>query len=118
ISLTVGTSSDEQITFKVLDTNNLTADNFGYVSFDFEILNYYSLGISVTIYNPETLDFELTEAEMILKGNGQEIFSETLEASINNFSEINEFSTYTIEIKKEGYADQIRELSIDQLKAL
>lgn len=48
ISLTVGASTDEQISLKVLDTNNLTAEDFGYTNFDYTILGKFTFVIDQT----------------------------------------------------------------------
>ena len=116
ISLTIGTSSDEQITFKVLDTNNLTADDFGYVSFDFEILNYYSLVISATIYNSETESFELSSGVINIKGDGNAIYSGSLNPEEESYPVLKGYTEYTIQVEKEGYETITRELTIEDIE--
>ena len=115
ISLTVGTSTDEQITFKVLDTNNLTADDFGYVSFDFEILNYYSLEMSATIYNSDTGSFEYTDGIFTVKGDGNEILSGSLNSQVDIYSILKGYTEYTIEIEKEGYITEMKDITGEEL---
>src|SRR5690606_2367069 len=115
ISLTIGTSSDEQITFKVLDTNNLTADDFGYVSFDFEILNYYSLEMSATIYNSDTGSFEYTDGVYTIKGDGENILSGSLNTQADTYSILKGYTEYTIEIEKEGYITEIKDFTGEEL---
>ena len=115
ISLTIGTSSDEQVTFKVLDTNNLTADDFGYVSFDFEILNYYSLEMSATIYNSDTGSFEYTDGVYTIKGDGENILSGSLNTQADTYSILKGYTEYTIEIEKEGYITEIKDFTGGEL---
>src|SRR5690606_6249495 len=65
-----------------------------------------------------TLGFELTEATMVLKGDGTELFTKILGAEVNYYLILGNYNTYTIEISKEGFTTISKDFSAEEINEL
>ena len=118
VSFTVSPDLVENVNLEVVGTENATPEDFGYASFNFTVVGDGTFGVSASIYNPETLGFELTEATMVLKGDGTELLTKILGAEVNYYLILGDYNTYTIEISKEGFTTISKDFSAEEINEL
>ncbi len=115
-SFSVQKDSVTQLAPETISTESSTPKAFGYTTFRLNVIEVATFQIATFAYNESTKSFELTSANVsVFSGNElltqQDIDAET---SIIPVPEVD--STFTIEVRKEGYKTFFKTLSEEELK--
>lgn len=102
---------------EVLSTKDSRPEDFGYLTFTFNIVKTIDFLVSVFIYNPDIQNFELTSTLIKVTGNEPSFFSDSLKAITNKVTVRDGSSEYLIEIFKNYYESYRKTFTADSLKA-
>jgi len=91
-------------------------EDFGYVSFGFEINDLISFYLGVLVYNNAVKNYEMTDAELVITHNTDTLYNNYIEAVTNNISVRNIYNNYEINIFKPGYYPYNELFTGDSLK--
>jgi hypothetical protein len=95
-----------------------SANDFGYTTFSFNIIETFAFNIGILAYDETTENFELTSAHLSIKSPDDEIlFNSDLADSTEQVPVKDGFSVYKLEISKAGYLSVEKVLTNDELKA-
>ncbi len=101
---------------EVLSTESLTPEDFGYVTFSFDVVETFDFLLSVFVYNETEQNFELTDAYLTVTAEGNAIYSDTL-AAITNQVKVNDgFDPYILTVEKENYNTYVDTFTNTELK--
>jgi hypothetical protein len=101
----------------VIDAIGQTALNFGYATFNFNIVETLGFLVAAFIYNEAIENFELTTAYIEVKLNNQTFYADNLNPATNQITVQDIESNYQILVSKENYQAVLKVLSRDELVA-
>ncbi len=106
LPLEFSVSKDEvkAISPEVLSVEGFTAEDFGYISFAFNVINTVKVLISALVFNPLILDYELTDATIVITNGTDELYNGSLAAATNTLTVRDGEDSYVVTISKDGYA--------------
>lgn len=93
----------QKVTPQVISTNGISAVNFGYSTFAFEIVATQNFMISVFAYDSLTENFELTNAKLDIAVGKEYVYQGTVGDSTNLIVIPNKETDFTITVSKQGY---------------
>lgn len=100
---------------EVISTEGCIPNDFGYLSFSFEVVDVFEFLIAVTVFNEAILNFELTDALLTIKGDGELIYQWPLEAITNMVTVRDGYDEYELTVSKDGYAPWVETYTNAQL---
>ncbi|WP_422361359.1 DNRLRE domain-containing protein [Reichenbachiella sp.] len=111
-------SKDEttKTTLEVVSTEEFSPSDFGYATFDFQIVDYSSFLIGVFTYNSQISNYELSEATLEVKANEVMLHTFSLEAITNEIQIVNSSENFKLIVTKPGYYTETLNLSFDELE--
>lgn len=94
------------------------AEDFGYTTFSFDVVETLSFQVAVFIYDATTANFELTSSTLtVLNANGAQYFSKDLPDSTSRIVVKSNSASYQLNFSKSGYQSQSINLTKEQLAA-
>ena len=104
---------------EVLRIDNSTPEDFGYVTFKFEIVETIDFRLAVSAYDEVSGGFLLTDATLEVSYDDSLIHTSQLTATTNRIyiHDLGESSTYLLTVKKSGYATLQKSLTKAELKS-
>lgn len=119
VPLSVQKDNVSNLKLEVVKVDNNVPEDFGYVSFKFDIIEAIDFMIAVSIYNTEKQGFELTESELEITYDSLSLYQEKIPALTNIIGIRNEgdSTVYELKVSKAGYKTQIKQLTLDELKS-
>ncbi|APD06651.1 hypothetical protein UJ101_01123 [Flavobacteriaceae bacterium UJ101] len=112
LSFNVNLDQVTQVLPEVLTVESTTAEQFGYATFGFNIIekpNQFSL-VAFDENN------EITTVNLTIKSNEEELFNQDLEAKTNLIDINSDYDSFQLIISKEGYETQTFNYTIEELK--
>ena len=101
---------------EVLDIKESTPEDFGYISFGFEINDLISFYLTVLVYNSLTENFDITDANLIITHSTDTLYNNQNEPEANNIVIRDIYSKYKIDIFKSGFKPYNELFTNDSLK--
>lgn len=103
---------------EVISTSFKTPEDFGYATFSFEKIDIMQFLISAFIYNEAITNFELKDAKMVIKVDGNVIYDGNIEAVTNHIMfRDNNYNNYDITVSKSGYKTVVNNYTSEELKS-
>jgi uncharacterized protein (TIGR02145 family) len=103
---------------QVVNVANKKAGDFGYLSFNFTVVETLDFNIAVFAFNTATASFDLIASEVTVKNGTTQMFKGTVPATIDAISILDEKAgTYTLEVAQTGYKTYTNTYTYDALKA-
>ena len=103
---------------QVVNVANKKAGDFGYLSFNFTVVETLDFNIAVFAFNTTTASFDLIASEVTVKNGTTQMFKGTVPAAIEAISILDEkVGTYTLEVAQTGYKTFTNTYTYDALKA-
>ena len=118
VELNVQKDQVSNLKLEVVKVDDSVPEDFGYVSFKFDIIETIDFLVAVSVYNSETQGFELTESALEVIYGSKSLYSETIPSLINHVIIKNEgdSTVYELKISKTGYKTQTKQFTNDELK--
>ena len=116
INISVNKDVTLKVTPEVVSAKTYSPADFGYTTYGLNIKETFYFLIGAFIYNSEIENLELTNASIIVKADGTEIYSGDLGAFTNTIVINDGYENYTITVSKEGYANQTEKYTAADLK--
>ncbi len=118
ISFRIGADETTKVVPEVIRTEDRPAEDFGYATFSFTVVDVFEFLLSVFVYDEESENFELTDADLALFVEDEKIHHQGLDAQTNGIA-LNsiDFEKIKLEITKEGYETYSGVFSMDSLKS-
>ncbi len=102
---------------QVVNVANKKAGDFGYLSFNFTVVETLDFNIAVFAFNTTTASFDLIASEVTVKNGTTQMFKGTVPANIEAISILDEKAgTYTLEVAQTGYKTYTNTYTYDALK--
>ncbi|MBN1184396.1 MAG: DNRLRE domain-containing protein [Bacteroidales bacterium] len=101
---------------EILSAEIGSPEDFGYVTFTFNVVETFDFLLSVFIYNPTIQNFELTSADINIEGNGEELYDHQIDPVTASITIKDNYPDYTLTIAKNGYQNYSYTFGIDSLK--
>lgn len=119
VGLSVQKDNVSNLKLEVVKVDNNVPEDFGYVSFKFDIIEAIDFMIAVSVYNSEKQGFELTESELEITYDSLSLYQEKIPALTNIIGIRNEgdSTVYELKVSKAGYKTQVKQLTLDELKS-
>lgn len=115
LSFNVVKDQTSKVTPEVLKVEGNSADEFGYATFNFDVVQTFTFSTGVMAYNWSTKNFELTEAHLQVKSGGSVLYDAGLPAATNGIRVKEGFDEYSITVTKDGYLDFEQTFTADSL---
>jgi Concanavalin A-like lectin/glucanases superfamily len=116
IDFSINKDETKKIVPEVLNTTNYTAEDFGYATFGFNIVETFNFKIGVFIYDESILNYKLTTADVKVFNNSDQLYSGSLVDSTNSIVMKDSSATYTLLVQKSGYNGSIKQYTNAELK--
>lgn len=117
INFTITKDQVSKVVPEVLSTDcQCLANDFGYSSFDFVIITPLCFLINVQVYNPVSGNWEITTADITVKGDLTNIYTGSVAAKTDSIKIRDNYTNYTLSISKTGYQTKDSILTSIQLK--
>lgn len=119
IELNIQKDQVSNLKLEVVKVDDSVPEDFGYISFKFDIIETIDFLIAVSVYNSEKQGFELTESVLEVTYNTKSLYSETIPSLTNHVIIKNEgdSTVYELKISKTGYMAQTKQFTLDELKS-
>lgn len=104
-----------KVTPEVIDIDEFTAEDFGYTTFSFGIVETLSFQLAVFTYNEATDNFELTSSHVSVATGEETLYNQDLPDSTIRVVVKDGFDMYTVHIDKPGYNSYDQSFSKDSL---
>lgn len=97
---------------------NLGEDSmeFGYTTFTFDVVKVFDFLVSVFTADDSSQNFMLTNAEIIVNKNDNNVYEGLLLPKTNKITLRDDYGIYNLLIRKNGYKDYILDLTLAELK--
>jgi len=103
---------------QVVSALTKTAGNFGYLTFNFAVVETLDFNLAVFAFNKTTVAYDLVTSDVTLKNGTTEMYKGTFPANIEAISIKDEKAgTYTLEVAKTGYKTYTGTYTYADLKA-
>jgi len=103
---------------QVVSTLTKTAANFGYLTFNFAVVETLDFNLAVFAFNKTTVAYDLVTSDVTLKNGTTEMYKGTFPNNIEAISIKDEKAgTYTLEVAKTGYKTYTGTYTYADLKA-
>ncbi|MDA3952818.1 MAG: LamG domain-containing protein [Bacteroidales bacterium] len=116
IEFVISKDDVKKVTPEVLTTYESSPDDFGYSTFGFENVEIFDFLVTVFKYNEAISNFELTEAEILVKSSETTLYNGTVGAITNKITVNDNYPNYELTIEKEGYYSYNGVFTSDSLK--
>jgi hypothetical protein len=101
---------------EVLSTSCICpAEDFGYSSFDFNVIEPLCFLMNVQVYNETTANWELTDAYVFVGGDSETIYSGAIEAKTDSVKVNDGFTEYKVSVYKNDFISKDTVLSKSEL---
>ena len=117
IDFSVTKDGTEQITPDVISTEDVSAADFGYSDFNFNIVETFDFLISVFYFDGNLQANELTTASLTVRGDGELLYDDALAAITNQVRIEDVFFNYEVTVTKADFVSQTITYSQAQMKA-
>lgn len=110
--------SKDQVTnvnVEVLENTGENPEEFGYSTFTFNVVDIFKFYVGVFTYSDSSHTYELTNSEIEIYKDSSKIYSGELLPITTSISLREEDGSYTIVIKKDGYEDFTKSLTLSEL---
>jgi hypothetical protein len=129
ISFTAQKDVTTKLVPEVVSTADSRPEDFGYVTFSFEISQTFDFLLGVFVYNDALQNYELTPASLAVLSDTDMVYSTQLTANSNINTVLSDtlgitnkitlperYNTYTIKISKPGYIDYSKTFTKEELR--
>jgi hypothetical protein len=116
ISFSVIKDQTTKLAPQVLKIDSFTPADFGYATFSFDVVKTFHFLLGVFIYNKDVMDFELTDASVVITSDDKIIFNKDLPDLTNTVTLRDSLSEYKIQVSKAGYATYTKTFSAAELR--
>jgi 5'-nucleotidase / UDP-sugar diphosphatase len=99
---------------EIIDVTGNTAQDFGYATFSFKIVNTFGFMVAVSV--PVNGNFELASANILIKSASEILYSNSIGAKTSIIQLKDVSSDYNITISKDGYQDYNATFSNSHMK--
>lgn len=104
-----------KVTPQVLKVERNSANEFGYATFNFDVVETFTFLTGILAYDGSTKNFELTEAHIKVTGGGDVLYDADLPAATNEIRVLEGLDEYSVSVTKDGYIDFEQTFSADSL---
>lgn len=115
IEYTIKKDQVKKVAPEVISVGNISPDDFGYSTFSFNIVETFNFLTTVFVYNFSLQEFELADAEILVKSESDTLFDDNLYALTNLITLNANYDTYDIIVSKPGYQSYIETLTKESL---
>lgn len=115
IDFTITEDQTTKVTPEVVSIDEFTAEDFGYSTFSFDIVETISFQLAVFVYNESTDNFELTSSEVQVTSSEQSLYDQPLPDSTIRVVVKDGFENYTLHVNKSGYTPYVQTFTKDSL---
>ena len=116
IDFSIANDASDQITPEVLSTEQVVAADFGYVDFDFNIVNTFEFLMSVHYFNESSSSFDLTDAHVVILGDGNVVYDKPIAAETDQIRIRDDYANFEIITSKIGYMNDTVAVDVATLK--
>jgi len=120
ISFSVNKDMVNKVVPDVISTDcNCATTDFGYVSFDFNVIEALCFLVNVQIYDPNATpaNWVTTESQIVVNGDGVELFNQTVTAITDSVKVKDGAANFEIVVSKSGYLTKAITLTNAEIKA-
>lgn len=117
ISFSLNANETKKLVPEVLATEERTPEEFGLLTFSFNVVETIDFLINTLIYNNTTKNFEQTTANISVLGDSTEIYSGVLLAETNKIVVNKGYTSYRIIVAKNGYINYSDQFTSIQLES-
>jgi len=118
ISFTVTKDQVTKVVPEVVDASCCSSTEFGYASFDFNIINVVCSRVAVEIYNSTTANWEFADAAItVTDGGSTTLYNGNITATTAAIVVKDGYANYTLTASKSGYDSKSVTLTNAELKA-
>jgi hypothetical protein len=100
----------------VIDCTNHSPADFGYNTFSFNVVKTFPFLVGVLAYDPNTKNFELTSAHLLVTMDDDTLFTQALEAKTNEVKVTDKADLYKVTVTKENYIPFVKSFTAAELK--
>lgn len=101
---------------EVLSTENSEPSEFGYVAFDFNVVETFDFLIGVFRYNYELENLELVSSNIEVYGDDKLIYSDSLSNKTSKITLRSDYNSYKINIIKPNFKSYTKEFTREELQ--
>ncbi len=116
INFSVALNQTSTLMPQVLSVADYTPADFGYATFNFDIVDVINFLAGVMVYNQTSGNYELTDATITISTTGTQLYSGSLQAATTELVVKDGYDSYVIRVTKTGYVDFTRTLTGTELK--
>lgn len=117
ISFSVSKDKVTNVVPEVISTDCICqASDFGYVSFDFKIVDLVCFKMNIQTIDTATRVWTFIAANITIKGDTNQIYKNTFPAKTDSIKLQSKYTTYKISISKDGYLTKDTVLTNEQIK--
>ena len=116
VNFSVSKDATTKVSPEVIKVEGNSSTDFGYTTFEFNVVETFTFKTGIMAYNSSTQNFELTPANMQITVEGDVLFDTELAAITNAIRIKDGFDNYTIKVTKDGYTAYQHTFSADSLK--
>lgn len=117
VNFSIEKDSVTKLVPEVIRADSGTPEDYGYSTFSFSVVVTFDFLLGVFAYDHNEENFTLTEAELKVSHDGNQLFCGDLDAVTNTISLRDASEKYTLEISKQGYLPYTHTYSADTLKS-
>lgn len=100
---------------EVIAIDEFSAEDFGYTTFSFDIVETVSFQLAVFIYDESTENFELTSSNVSVTASGNQLFGQELQGITNRVVVHDGYEFYNVTVSKPGYQSYQHTFAKDSL---
>ncbi len=100
---------------QVISIDEFSAEDFGYTTFSFDIIETVSFQLAVFIYDESTENFELTTSNVSVTAGSSQLFDQSLPDSTSRVVVHDGYEYYNVQVSKAGYHSYERTFAKDSL---
>ena len=116
IEFEITQDESNKVTLSVISTAGLSSKDFGYHTISFSVAPTFEFNMSVFIYDEVTQNFELTDAQLLVKVDQDTLLERSLLNETNRVTLKEEIEEYELIVKKSDYTDFRKVVSRDFLQ--
>ena len=116
VDFSVTKDQTTKVSPEVIKVEGNSSTDFGYTTFDFNVVETFTFSTGIMAYNSSAENFELTAARLEITANGDLLYDADLTAVTNAIRIKDGFDNYTLKVTKDGYTAYQQTFSVDSLK--
>jgi Concanavalin A-like lectin/glucanases superfamily len=115
IFFTITEDETIKVTPEVIAIDEFSAEDFGYSTFSFDVVETVSFQLAVFTYDETTENFELTASNVSVTASGSQLFDQALPGLTNRVVVHDGYELYDVTVSKAGYQSYHHTFTKDSL---